>query len=117
MSDVKLLNLDEVGVIKRVVRIKGNDYQIAEQSLGDMISRMELAKAAKAKPDNTPLGVMKELVSSAKQLLPSAPEALIDSLNAAQIGALFEFVNAKDSELMGEEAKGEPESGDAEKKL
>lgn len=106
MSDVKLLNLDDIADIKRVVQIKGVDYEVADQTVGQMATRLKLSKKLKMDKPEDFIEMMRQ---TAKNILPSASDEVIDGLTADQIHKLVEFINDRDleesAERLAEEAK------------
>lgn len=115
MSNVKLLNLDELIVVKRVVRIGGNEYPVAEQTLGEMLARIALSKEAKIDNDD-PSAVILQLKRTAQQILPSAPESLIDAMTVDQIVKLIEFVNNSDASIAAKAEAADQEASAVEGK-
>jgi hypothetical protein len=106
MSDVKLLNLDELAVVKRVVQIGGKQYDVAEQTVGQMISRLQLSKGEKM---DDPDVFLRGMQRTAQDIIPGAPKKIIDSLTPKMITQLVEFLN--DQEL-DEAAQKMVEEGD-----
>lgn len=94
MSEVKLLNLDELAVVKRVVRLFGEEYPVAEQTVGQMVERLELAKAFE-KMDQAEQTIA-ILQTTAKHILPTAPEEVIQRMTPQMISRIVEFVSTAD---------------------
>ncbi len=115
MSGVKLLNLDDLVVVDRVVTIGGVDYPVAEQTIGQMITRLALAKKSEANQDD-PMTILSALRDTARQILPSAPKEIIDGLQSKQIVKLIEFVNQGDEDVVAKaEERGIEEIAEIEK--
>lgn len=104
MSGVKLLNLDDLVVVKRVIQLGGKDYPVAEQTIGEMLARLSLAKEAES-VTNDPVKILQSLRDTARQILPTMEENLVDSLNMNQIVRLIEFVNEADAEVAAKAAE------------
>lgn len=96
MSDVKLLNLDELATVKRAVQIGGVEYPVAEQTIGQMIQRLALSKKEDSDSMN-PEVFLKNMRQTAQDILPTAPKKVIDGLSLKMITKLVEFLN--DQEL------------------
>lgn len=115
MSEVKLLNLDELAAIKRAVQINGEEYEVAEQTVGEMIKRLQLTKKADT---DTPEGFLATMRDTAQNILPKAPKKVIEGLTMKQITALVEFINARDldetaQEMQRAEKQGEQKSDES----
>lgn len=115
MSNVKLLNLDELNVVRRVVQIGGKEYPLADQSLKQMLSRIELAKNLSDNQD-TPEVFLKDMRQTLLDLLPTASTDLVEGLSIQQAVKLIEFANESDTEFekRADEAGAETEAGQAE---
>lgn len=94
MSQVKLLNLDELAAIKREVQIKGKSYEVAEQTIGEMIARLQLSKQVEG--SDSPESFLTTMRDTAQNILPKAPKSVINGLSMKQITALIEFINDRD---------------------
>lgn len=93
MSEVKLLNLDDVAPIQRVVQIKGVEYEVADQTVGQMAERLQLTKKIDME---APEGFIEMLRITAQNILPSAPKSVIDGLTPEQITRLVQFINDRE---------------------
>lgn len=120
MSDVKLLNLDELAAVERAVVIGGKEYPVVEQSVGQMLARLSLSKEQNLKD---PEVFLKNMQQTAQDILPSAPKKVIGSLSIKQITRLVEFLNdreldqaAEQMQKAGEKAEQGDDQGEPEKK-
>lgn len=106
---MELLNLDELVAPQREVRLGGKNYQVAEQSVGQMLEAIRLEKAYENQ-DN-PEELLLAMQGVIAEMLPDLPEKEIRKLSFRQMTAIIEFCNATDQEVIeGSEAS------DAEKK-
>lgn len=106
MSNVKLLNLDELAAVKRVVQIGGKEYPVAEQSIGQMIERLALSKKQDQELDDLdPEAFLKSMRQTAQDILPSAPKKVIDGLSIKMITRLVEFLNDQELDETAERMK------------
>lgn len=94
---MNLLNLDDVTSTQRTVILGGTEYEIAQPSLGEMITSIKNAK--KRRMPKTPEAIAAEMLSSAKDLLPSCPDETLAKLSIKQLTALIEFSQAPDSDF------------------
>lgn len=116
MSDVKLLNLDELATVTRVVQIGGKEYPVAEQTVGQMITRLALSKKQDADPMD-PEVFLKSMRQTAQDILPTAPKKVIDGLSIKMITRLVEFLNDQELDKTAERMKEvEAEKGGGEAK-
>lgn len=106
MSNVKLLNLDELAVIKRVVQINGKEYPVVDQSIEQMLSRLTQIKDTDI---NSPQVFLENMRQTAQEILPSAPKKVIGALTIKQITRLVEFLNDQELDAAAEQMK---EAGD-----
>lgn len=119
MNDVKLLNLDELAVVKRVVLLGGKEYRVAEQTVGQMATRLQLTKHLDTSKAEDFIEMMR---LTAQNILPDAPEEVISNMTSEQITRLIQFINDQElneaAERMAEEADeaGEGAPADSEKK-
>jgi len=107
---MKLLNIDELVGQKRPVILKGVQYEIKEQSIQQLIESVKTRKVLESKDEDSE-ALFESFVSSAKALLPDAPEAHIRELNLRQLQALIAFATASEEELVEGTAVEEKESG------
>ncbi len=104
MSDVKLLNLDELATVKRVVQIGGVEYSVAEQTIGQMIQRLALSKKEEADPMD-PEVFLKSMRQTAQDILPTAPKKVIEGLSIKMITRLVEFLNDQELDKAADDMK------------
>lgn len=116
---MKLLNLDELAVIKRRVTFAGTDYDIAEQTVGQMLSAFDLIEEGEkmestgdAEVDAT-RRVFMQMVDTASRVLPTCPKEVLEAMNFKQLSSLLEFAAASDEDA---EKVGEKQEGDSEGK-
>jgi uncharacterized protein YaaN involved in tellurite resistance len=120
MTDVKLLNLDELAIIERVVQFGGTQYPVAEQTVDQMISRMQSTKNG-GKDLNDPAEFLANMRQTVQDILPSMPKKVVGSLSLEKMIRVVEFLNDKElNEAAGEMAatvtKESDEKGEPEKK-
>lgn len=96
---MELLNLDALIEVRREVKLGGQNYPVVDQTVGQMIDAVRLAKKVDENPNDveTILGAM---IQTAKRLVPGAPHDLVESLKMRQLSALIEFASASDSEAV-----------------
>lgn len=95
---MRLLNLDDLSAPKKTVQIRGVEYPIAEQSLGQLIELLNEQKKAKTKTSEADVAQM--LLQQAQMLLPTCPTEALSSLNIRQLNALIEFSRVSDDEIL-----------------
>lgn len=101
---MKLLNLDDLFPNQRVVRIKGVEYPIVEQSLGFMIQAL---KQERDIDRNDQVAVFEGMLISAASLIPDAPAEVLRSLSIRQLTAVVQFSAASDEQLPDAEGDAE----------
>lgn len=111
---MELLNLDDLVVVKRVVRFRGAEYEIVERTLGQLLEDIETAKRAETAGENGPERVILAIFDTIRKLLPSMPEDVLRSMNFDQALAVVKFLNKADSARADDSLAGDAES--AEKK-
>ena len=94
---MELLDLDALESVQKQVTLKGQTYDIADQTVGQMMDALKIAKAANQDPDN-PEPIIEGLMRTAKRLLPECPDDVIEGLKMKQLSALVEFASASDEE-------------------
>lgn len=97
---MELFNLDELVTTKRTVRLFGCDYEVAQQTVGQMIAAMKMVETEQS--DN-PEVILSQLLETAHQILPDCPREYIERLNMKQVQALIQF--ASESDEATEQAK------------
>lgn len=100
-----LLNLDDLQVVSRQVKLGGRTYPLREQSVGGMIQALRLTQAGKLTEKNA-AAVFEQMLEVAGTLVPDAPKGVLSGMSFAQIKALLEFANASDKEVV-ESAEGD----------
>lgn len=95
---MELLNLDEILTIKRKITIGGVDYDVSDQSIGQMITTLQVQKLIESEGDEEEL--MMQIVESIKAIIPACPEEVIRRLPMRGVNAIFEFANASDKEAI-----------------
>lgn len=93
---MKLLNLDDLIPTERFVRIKGVDYSIAEQSLGNLIDAIKCEKNVDRQDQ---AAFFEHMLDSAAALIPDAPREIVRTLSPRQLTAVVEFASARDEML------------------
>lgn len=94
---MKLLNIDDLVVPKRAVKIGGYEHQIAEQSVGQLIESAKMSKAQRVEEDDT-VARFEEFVGAVKRILPTCAEDTLRGLTVKQLVAIVDFANAPDEE-------------------
>lgn len=98
---MKLLNLDDLVPNDRFVTIKGVEYPVVEQPLGDLIKAIK--KEEDAKKNGSSVGSLESLLEGAARLIPSAPADVIASLSIRQLTAVVAFASdSGDSQVTSE---------------
>lgn len=99
---IELLNLDELVSENRVVTIRGNEYPLADQTVGQMLMAMKESKKANAMNSADPEVVLSKMLGLCAELLPTCPESVLNSLNINQMNALIEFASKRTVEELTE---------------
>lgn len=105
---MKLLNLDELVEVRREVTIGGVSYKVVDQTVGQMIDALQMAKSLDDNRENTEF-LLSTMISTAQRLLPDCPREVIERLKMKQLAALIEFASASDEEAV-ERSEVEPVS-------
>ncbi len=108
---MKLLNIDDLVVPKRAVKIGGYEHQIAEQSVGQLIESAKMSKAQRVEEDDT-VARFEEFVGAVKRILPTCAEDTLRGLTIKQLVAIVDFANEPD-EAAVQEAAGEKKEATA----
>lgn len=108
---MELLNIDDLVKPKRAIVVGGYEHVIAEQSIGQLIESIKLAKAVRTEDD--PAFEFEQYVKAVQRLLPTCPEATIRGLTMRQLGAIMDFANKPDVEAVAEAAAEKKESEQA----
>ena len=104
---MELLNLDELVKPTRKVAIKGKEYTIADQTVGQMIEAIRVSKEVDGK---NPEVIFEAMVRTAKAVLPDCPEKVLNGMSIRQLNALIEFASASDQQVVeGAEKEGKGE--------
>lgn len=103
---MELLNLDELVKPTRKVVIRGKEYTIGEQTVGQMIEAITVSKEIDKKDPGV---IFEAMVRTATSILPDCPKEVLNSLSVRQLSALIEFASASDKQLV-EGSEAEPES-------
>jgi hypothetical protein len=114
---MNLLNLDEVSKAKRQITLGGVDYDVVDQSVGQMISSIQVQKLL-SNVEGNEVEVMSELLKSVQEIIPTCPESKIRTLSMSSINAIFDFIGTPDKEVIenSKEDTGEVVEGTVEKK-
>lgn len=91
-----LLNIDELVKPTRAVVVGGYEHVIAEQSIGQLIESVKMAKAAKT--DENPAFEFEQYVKTVQRLIPTCPEHTVRGMTMRQLGAIMDFANKPDVE-------------------
>lgn len=109
-----LLNLDDIERAERFVRLNGEDYRIAEQTVGQMMASIRLTKSAAMDDDEK---MAEAIMESAKQTLPDCPEDVLKLLTMPSLIKLLTFANGDvPEEALAKEEQKEKVEGEPEKK-
>ena len=98
---MELLNLDELIDVKRQVTIGGMSYDVADQTVGEMVEALRTAKTVQDNADDGEV-MLSAMVSTAKRLIPDCPKDQIDRMTMRQLAALIEFASASDEQVAAE---------------
>ena len=114
-DNVEYLNLDEVEPsVKKVLTIKGVQYEFKQPSVGEFITEMKRLRTLKAKfgENADELDVIEEMVksqkNSVKNAFPTIPEDVLDGLNNTQLEAIRIFIQ---KEVAKENSEAKDEAG------
>jgi hypothetical protein len=88
---MKLLNLDTLNKVEKAVTLKGIDYPIVEQTVGQMIIACQLDAKAKSKKQPTLEDQLKDMKKSVMALIPSMEESVVDDLKMPHLTAIIEL--------------------------
>jgi len=107
---MELLNLDDLVKVGREVVLSGETYKVVDQTVGDMVDALRLAKKVEKNQDD-PEVILGSLLSTAQRLIPACPKDVLNKMVARQLSALIEFASASDEEVI-ESAEVEVVDGD-----
>lgn len=99
----KLLNLDDLIEDERAIRIKGVEYTIADQSVGQMLSAIKASNRTEDHDD--PEFVVTTMIKHVQQIIPDCPIEVIESLGMSGITAILAFVSGAPAEKDGEDGE------------
>lgn len=105
---MKLLNLDELVEINREVTLLGENYRVAEQSVGMMLTAMKAAEDAKNGTGDE-MDMFREMVKTTKNILPTCPTEIIEKMTIRQMAAVVDFATASDTEVVASTEASEDE--------
>ena len=106
---MELLNLDTLVTVERKVTLKGEEYTIAQQTIGMVLDAISTTKGSQKDPDK----MFVQMAKTAKRILPDCPNDVIEGMSVKQLTALIEFATAGEKELI---ENSEAEEVDAEGK-
>jgi len=112
---IELLNLDELVTENRAVTIRGVEYPLANQTVGQMLMAMKESKKATTMSDADPENVLSKMLGLCAELLPTCPESVLHSLNITQMSALIDFASKQSVEELTEGMEPETEADPAAK--
>lgn len=98
---MELLNLDELVTTRRQVTLKGTVYDIAEQSVEQMLAATKLTKLIENK-SNDAEKVMEAMMKVAGTIIPDCPVSVLNQLRFEQLNALINFASATDEQVVAE---------------
>ena len=104
---MELLNLDEIVVVSRQVTLKGEKYNLATRSVGQMISSLQNAKQYEQMDADSEESIAKffaSMVDTAQQILPDCPKEVLETMDMNQLNRLIEFANASDQDVVDDGA-------------
>ena len=104
---MELLNLDELVTTTRQVTLLGETYDIAEQSVSQMLAAAKLTKLIENEKNDAEV-IMNAMVAVASSIIPDCPTEVISRLRFEQLNALINFASATDEQVV-EEAKSDKE--------
>jgi hypothetical protein len=114
-DNVEYLNLDEVEPsVKKVLTIKGVQYDFKQPSVGEFLTEMKRLRSLKTKfgDDADEFDVIEEMVksqkNSVKNAFPTVPDDVLDELNTSQLDAIRVFIQ---KEVAKENAEAKDEAG------
>lgn len=94
---MKVLNLDELAIPQRGVKIQGKEYAITEMSVGGFIGAMQQARKLEERIDAgeqiSAEEQMTSMVDAIAVAMPSCPKEVLETLTFEQLGRLVRFVN------------------------
>ena len=103
MSDVKLLNLDELAPVRRSVTFGGKTYRVKEMTVEHFIEMNQLAEELEKSGADTPEAQVKATARSIALSLEDCEEAVVRKLHIEQLAVLSRFIR---NELTPEDASG-----------
>jgi hypothetical protein len=105
---MKLLNLDELVKTEREIVLLGENYAVAEQSVGMMVSAMKASEKAQKTGNEDELFL--EMVETAQAIIPTCPRDVLHRMNITQLARLIEFGVASDDDVDALSQSGEGET-------
>jgi hypothetical protein len=113
MSQVTLLNLDEMAPIRRSVTFGGNSYRVKEMTVEHFIEMNKLAEELEKKNIDTPVEGVNATIRSVTLSLEDCPESEVRKLSIEQLATLSKFIRNELSPspaAAGGEESGKPEA-------
>lgn len=95
---MKLLNLNEIQKAERQIQIGDKQYDVASQSVGQMISLHNLLSVLEGGADE--ITQVKGMLEAVRQVIPDCEDKVLESLDFPSITAILEFANATDKEAI-----------------
>lgn len=111
MSQVTLLNLDEIAPVRRTVTFGGNSYRVKELTVEHFIEMNKLAEELDKKSISTPVEGVNATVRSVALSLEDCPETEVRKLSIEQLATLSKFIR---NELMPAQPDASTEAQDGE---
>ncbi|MEO9497581.1 MAG: hypothetical protein ABJG42_24120 [Vibrio splendidus] len=102
-----LLNLDELVSAKRTVQLFGENHDVAERTVGQMLKAVDIAKKA---DDENGESILHDMIDTAASILPTCPREHLERLNIKQLSALIEYSMTSQEAADGEQEQGKLEA-------
>ena len=106
---VAILNIDELVTVKRQLTLRGETYDIVEQSVGLMLDSINAIKQADKRRGGKKMDEaesLERMLKTLQTLVPECPEHVLRGLTMVQMIAILNFCN-QDPNRQAEEAQAE----------
>lgn len=98
---MKLLNIDDLVTPEKAVTIKGVEYVIQNQTVGQMLSAIQASEMVES-GNVDPAVTFRKIVETVSMVIPDCPEEVLMNLRLEQLTAILEFANSKIEEAKEE---------------
>ena len=112
---VAILNIDELTSVRRQLTLRGETYDIVEQSVGLMLDSLNAIKQADKRRGGKKMDeeeYLNRMLTTLKTIVPECPEHVLRGLTMVQMIAILNFCNQDPNE---QAAQAQAEASESEK--